>query len=149
MAEAEAATEATQPITVQNGHIYGVDGMPLTIKGVNWFGFETAVTVVHGLWQGPTALTQEFQNVALRIRLLGFNTIRLPFSFQVIVTSKAIMRFFLGANTQKRRHLCPSVPKAWALLFSKMCCIPLCYEPSLVYVLHQYAISHTELISLH
>ncbi|BDA41274.1 probable endoglucanase E1 [Coccomyxa sp. Obi] len=85
VAQTEAATEATQPISIQNGHIYGVDGMPLTIKGVNWFGFETAVTVVHGLWQGPTALTQDFQNVALRMQLLGFNTIRLPFSFQVLL----------------------------------------------------------------
>lgn len=95
MAQVEAATEAAQPISVQNGHIYGVDGMPLTIKGVNWFGFETAVTVVHGLWQGPTALTQDFQNVALRIKLLGFNTIRLPFSFQVIKTCNSLV-VFLG-----------------------------------------------------
>jgi hypothetical protein len=32
--------------------------------------------------QGPTALTQDFEYVAWRIALLGFNTIRLPFSFQ-------------------------------------------------------------------
>ena len=36
-----------------------------------------------GLWQGPTALTQDFGTVAYRIQLLGFNAIRLPFSFQV------------------------------------------------------------------
>ena len=36
-----------------------------------------------GLWQGPTALTQDFGIVAYRIQLLGFNAIRLPFSFQV------------------------------------------------------------------
>jgi hypothetical protein len=32
--------------------------------------------------QGPSALTQNFETVAYRIQLLGFNTIRLPFSFQ-------------------------------------------------------------------
>lgn len=48
-----AAAEATpsQPISARNGQLYGVDGQPLTIKGVNWFGFETSVTAVHGLWQ--------------------------------------------------------------------------------------------------
>lgn len=38
---------------------------------------------VAGLWQGPTAMTQDFGIVLYRIQLLGFNTIRLPLSFQV------------------------------------------------------------------
>lgn len=88
----EAAIEATQPISIKDGKILGVDGMPLAIKGVNWFGFETAVTAVHGLWQGPTALTQEIQNVVLRIKLLGFNTIRLPFSFQVLFAFSDLLK---------------------------------------------------------
>ena len=37
---------------------------------------------VAGLWQGPTALSQDFGTVLYRIQLLGFNAIRLPFSFQ-------------------------------------------------------------------
>jgi hypothetical protein len=90
IAATEAAIESSQPVSIQDGQILGIDGVPLTIKGVNWFGFETAITVVHGLWQGPTALTQDFQNVALRIKLLGFNTIRLPFSFQVSLTCKIL-----------------------------------------------------------
>lgn len=83
--ESEAAylEGAPQPVSISNGQLIGIDGLPLSVKGVNWFGFETAVTTVHGLWQGPTALSQDFQNVARRIKLLGFNTIRLPFSFQV------------------------------------------------------------------
>lgn len=36
-----------------------------------------------GLWQGPNAITQNFQAVVWRIKLMGFNTVRLPFSFQV------------------------------------------------------------------
>ena len=39
--------------------------------------------MIDGLWRGPTALTQDFGTVAYRIQLLGFNAIRLPFSFQV------------------------------------------------------------------
>ena len=73
---------STQPIKAVNGQLYGIDGLPLTIKGVNWFGFETSSTMMQGLWQGPTALTQDYQYVAYRIKLMGFNAIRLPFSFQ-------------------------------------------------------------------
>ncbi len=52
---------------------------------------EQSVTVqgsqamVDGLWQGPTALTLDYVNVVRRIRLLGFNAVRLPFSLQVTV----------------------------------------------------------------
>ena len=37
---------------------------------------------MHACMQGPTALTQGYAYVAWRMALLGFNTIRLPFSFQ-------------------------------------------------------------------
>ena len=47
------------------------------------FGFETGSTFVDGLWQGPTALSQDFGTIAYRMQLLGFNTVRLPMSFQV------------------------------------------------------------------
>ena len=36
-----------------------------------------------GLWQGPSALTEDFGTIAYRMQLLGFNTVRLPMSFQV------------------------------------------------------------------
>ena len=35
-----------------------------------------------GLWQGPTALTLDYVNVVRRVKLLGFNAVRLPFSMQ-------------------------------------------------------------------
>lgn len=74
---------AQVPISTSNGIFYGTDGQATTLKGINWFGFETSATMVAGLWQGPTALSQDFSTVLYRIQLLGFNTIRLPFSFQV------------------------------------------------------------------
>ena len=42
--------------------------------------------MVDGLWQGPTALTMDYVNVVRRIKLLGFNAVRLPFSMQVTVS---------------------------------------------------------------
>lgn len=29
----------------------------VTMKGINWFGFEVGQTSFDGLWQGPTALS--------------------------------------------------------------------------------------------
>ena len=51
LAQPHLAEAAAQPVSARDGQLYGVDGQPLTIKGVNWFGFETSVTAVHGLWQ--------------------------------------------------------------------------------------------------
>ncbi|CAL8461996.1 g1527 [Coccomyxa elongata] len=73
-----------QPVSVTLGQFIAATGEPLAIKGINWFGFETGSTSVDGLWQGPNAITQNFDTVAWRIKLMGFNTIRLPFSFQVL-----------------------------------------------------------------
>ena len=36
-----------------------------------------------GLWAGSTSLTLDFANIVLRIKALGFNAVRLPFSFKV------------------------------------------------------------------
>ncbi len=51
------------------------------MQGINWFGFNNASTMLDGLW-GQDALSKDFATVVLRLKLLGFNAIRLPFSFQ-------------------------------------------------------------------
>lgn len=40
-----------------------------------------------GLYAGDSSLTLDFATVAYRIQLLGFNAIRLPFSFVVAAPS--------------------------------------------------------------
>lgn len=81
------------PLSVSNGQFYGTDKAPITFKGINWSGFETGTTMVGGLTYGTTALTEEFGTVLYRIQLLGFNTIRLPFSFQAWLSSTAAFTF--------------------------------------------------------
>jgi hypothetical protein len=96
----------TQALSVFQGQFFGTDGGPITLKGVNWFGFETSNTMMDGLWQGPTALTQDFGTVAYRIQLLGFNAIRLPFSFQVTLQTSVCERrqdFKPGSTWQRGR----------------------------------------------
>ena len=59
-------------------------GAPITLIGANWFGFENGQTFVDDLWAGKdTALTHDALTVLWRIKLLGFNALRLPFSFKV------------------------------------------------------------------
>jgi aryl-phospho-beta-D-glucosidase BglC (GH1 family) len=54
--------------------ILDVTGNPVSIGGVNWFGFETSAYVVHGLW------ARNYKDMMNQMKQLGFNTIRIPFS---------------------------------------------------------------------
>lgn len=53
------------------------NNVPVRIAGINWFGFETANYVVHGLW------TRGYKDMLDQIKSLGYNTIRLPYSNQL------------------------------------------------------------------
>jgi len=50
------------------------NGNEVKIRGVNWFGFETAANMPHGLWD------RSYQSLIDQVADLDFNTIRLPFS---------------------------------------------------------------------
>ncbi len=69
-------------LTTSGGNIIGLDGNVLTLMGINYFGFDDGNTMVDGLWEGSDQLTLDFATVVYRIQLLGFNAVRLPFSFQ-------------------------------------------------------------------
>lgn len=67
-----------------NGNqILDANNQPVRIAGINWFGFETANYVVHGLW------TRKYQDVLDQIKSLGYNTIRLPYSNQLFDAASA------------------------------------------------------------
>jgi endoglucanase len=53
-------------------------GNPVRIAGVNWYGFETPDEVAHGLW------AQDYHAIVNDIKSLGYNTIRIPFSNQMV-----------------------------------------------------------------
>src|SRR5215831_229101 len=50
------------------------------IAGINWYGFETTDEVVHGLW------AQDYHAILNAIKSNGYNTIRLPYSNQMVET---------------------------------------------------------------
>ncbi|WP_433918976.1 cellulase family glycosylhydrolase [Streptomyces canus] len=49
-------------------------GQPVRIAGINWFGFETSNSVVHGLW------SRDYKSMIDQMKSLGYNTLRIPYS---------------------------------------------------------------------
>ncbi|MFC1438635.1 cellulase family glycosylhydrolase [Streptacidiphilus sp. N1-10] len=60
--------------------ILDAGGNTVRIAGINWYGFETPDAVAHGLWSA------DYKAVIDDIRNLGYNTIRIPFSNQMVET---------------------------------------------------------------
>ena len=75
---AAAAAPITPPLRTAGTRIVDARGRTVILQGVNWFGFETANHVVHGLW------TLDYRATLAKIRRLGFNALRLPFSLQAL-----------------------------------------------------------------
>jgi len=48
------------------------DGEPVQLRGINWFGFETELHTVHGLWQ------RNWQEMIAQMAELGINAVRIP-----------------------------------------------------------------------
>ena len=60
-----------------------IGGKRVQLTGINHFGFESSEGMADGMWKGPSALTMDYVNLVRRLKLLGFNAVRLPFSMQV------------------------------------------------------------------
>ena len=58
-------------------------GKTVAISGVNWFGMESTTQAPHGLW------TRGYKDMINQMAGLGFNTIRLPFSSELLHTTAA------------------------------------------------------------
>ncbi|MGE5287393.1 MAG: cellulase family glycosylhydrolase [Micromonosporaceae bacterium] len=76
---ARAASSAGSGFWRTSGNqILDSGGNPVRIAGVNWYGFETPDMVAHGLW------AQDYHAVIDDIKNLGYNTIRIPLSDQMV-----------------------------------------------------------------
>ncbi|MET4674906.1 endoglucanase [Luteibacter sp. PvP120] len=58
---------------IKNGQVVDDNGNPVQLRGVNWFGFDTNVHTVHGLW------ARNWKDMITQMQGLGFNAVRLPF----------------------------------------------------------------------
>ncbi len=70
---------AAGPLSTSGNQILDANGDAVEIRAVNWFGLETDIETPHGLW------ARNWQDMLEQIRDTGFNTIRLPFSAQVVL----------------------------------------------------------------
>lgn len=57
-------------------------GWSTVYHGINWTGFNNGTTMLDGVWEGPDSITMDFPTVVFRQKALGFNAVRLPFSFE-------------------------------------------------------------------
>lgn len=45
----------------------------VSLRGINWFGFNVGMGMVDGLWAGGTAAATDFALITYQLRLLGYN----------------------------------------------------------------------------
>ena len=77
-----AATAATTAgLTTVNATIIGAEGVPVNLIGVTWPGFDSGNTMFDGLLNSASSFSQDFQTQVQRIISLGFNMVKIPFSF--------------------------------------------------------------------
>jgi endoglucanase len=67
-----------------DGKIVDGPGHEVRLTGVNWFGFETSTFAPHGLW------ARNWHDMLDQIKLAGFNTIRLPYTNQLLDDPSAV-----------------------------------------------------------
>ena len=68
-------------LTTVNASILGVDGLAVDLVGVTWHGFDDGNTMFDGLLNSGSSFSQDFQVQVQRILALGFNMVKIPFSF--------------------------------------------------------------------
>ena len=88
------------PLTTANGYIVDQLGHPLRLQSVNWYGASDADNIVMGLD------CNHISQIAAMIKSIGFNSVRLPFSNQMIHDKDLAAKDGLLANP----HLLGKVP---------------------------------------
>jgi aryl-phospho-beta-D-glucosidase BglC (GH1 family) len=76
-----AAGTAVGFFSTAGNQIIDAAGQAVKIAGVSWFGFEGETQAPHGLW------TRNWHEMMQEIAASGFNTIRLPFSSEMLHTA--------------------------------------------------------------
>ncbi|MFN8769916.1 MAG: glycoside hydrolase family 5 protein [Neisseriaceae bacterium] len=75
-------------LTTFNDQIVDSHGNVIKLKGINWFGFNNGVKTLNGLWN-YNSISGDFVSTVWRLKALGFNAVRLPFTFPILKDSAA------------------------------------------------------------
>lgn len=84
------------PLRTRGGHIVDAAGRRVRLKAVNWYGAESEDFAVGGLHLQP------LDSIAERIRRLGFNVVRLPWSNELVERDPPVPTRALVANPELR-----------------------------------------------
>ena len=72
--------------------IVDAGGNPVRLTGINWFGFETSNKAFHGLW------SRGYKAMLDQVKSLGFNTLRVPFSNEMLTSNAATSSIDFNQN---------------------------------------------------
>lgn len=67
-------------------------GNEVRLTGVNWFGFETGTKFPHGLW------ARDMKSMLIQIKDLGFNSLRVPWSNEMLAPGATISVASYGSD---------------------------------------------------
>ena len=91
---ADAAQTAVLPLHTDGRWIVDATGMRVKLRAVNWYGAEEQDHVVAGLEMDTLA------RIAHRIKAMGFNAVRLPWSNELYETNPIVPDYTVTANPQ-------------------------------------------------
>ncbi|EEY56199.1 endoglucanase, putative [Phytophthora infestans T30-4] len=74
-----------------------LDGKLFFLKGASFFGMESDICVLHGLWGGPDSTT--LATVAQLLRSNGFNLVRIPLAVAAVANNIEVDRYKMGNET--------------------------------------------------
>jgi aryl-phospho-beta-D-glucosidase BglC (GH1 family) len=86
------------PLSTRGSRIVDANGKAVQLAGVNWFGMNSLIYVPHGLWANG------YKEMISQMKEVGFNLIRLPFSYDSLFANTASIRdginYFIGSNQE-------------------------------------------------
>jgi endoglucanase len=89
-----AAAQGVGSWHTSGNQILDSNNQPVRIAGLNWYGFETTDELIHGLW------AQDYHTIINELKSNGYNTIRMPFSNQMVETPINPTNFTQNVNGQ-------------------------------------------------
>lgn len=75
---APSGAQSTDYLHTDGNRLVDSEGNQVILTGINWFGLETESFAPHGLW------ARNWESMLDQVKELGFNTIRLPYSNELL-----------------------------------------------------------------
>ncbi len=89
---ASAAGTGSGYWSARGAQLVDAKGAPVRMTGVNWFGAETPNFTFHGLW------ARNYRDMVAQMAGLGYNTIRIPYSSQMLDSGSTPTSIDLAKN---------------------------------------------------